>query len=280
MQEIKIICDPANYWNGSHNLLSETLESAARAGAHYFKVQMFDPDYMGERWQYKVKKYRGDQLGSSDIEAYKDLTEKAGMKFAVTANHPHIVDILAELKVNNIKIASGQITEKMLDRIKKYRWDTIFISTGMWEDMSVLDLLARDTHLSGDKVVLMHCVSLYPTYSSEANLNRIDTLQGKFCQYSHVEIGYSDHCYNRIVPAIVMGKGVKHIEVHVKIGRSYGPTSEIAYTPEKLTALCRDAKEASELLGNGALGMQFRELETKEKYKDRYLEELPETEGE
>jgi len=278
MQEIKIICDPANYWNGNYDLLGETLANAARSGAHYFKLQMFDTDYMGERWQHKVKKYKGDQLTTDNLMLFKNLTEELGMKFAVTANHPHIVDILAELNVKNIKIASGQITEKMLERIKKHYWETIFLSTGMWNDMSAIDLIKQD--LPGDKIVLMHCVSLYPTYPNEANLNRIDTLRDTFSQGSNVEIGYSDHCYNRIVPAIVMGMGVKYIEVHIKIGRSYGPTSEIAYGPEKLAALCRDAKEASELLGNGALGMQFRELETKEKYKDRYLEELPETKGE
>ena len=43
--------------------------------------------------------------------------------------------------------------------------------------------------LKKNRIVLMHCVSLYPTKLEESNINRINTLRKKF----KIEVGYSDH---------------------------------------------------------------------------------------
>ena len=53
--------------------------------------------------------------------------------------------------------------------------------------------------------VILHCISSYPTISSDLNLNSIDYLQRAF----NIQIGLSDHTKNNIGSIVAVGKGVK-----------------------------------------------------------------------
>ena len=74
--------------------------------------------------------------------------------------------------------------------------------------------------LKRNKIILMHCVSLYPTKLSEINLNRIKKLKKKY----KVEVGFSDHTIG--IEAMIMAKSIgcrvyeKHFTINkIKMGQ-------------------------------------------------------------
>ena len=64
--------------------------------------------------------------------------------------------------------------------------------------------------LNQNKLILLHCISSYPTKESEANLNSIRYLQDKF----NLEVGLSDHTSGFISAVMSLSFGVRIIEKH------------------------------------------------------------------
>ena len=58
-----------------------------------------------------------------------------------------------------------------------------------------------------NRIILMHCVSLYPT-KLESNIDRIDTLKKKF----KLEVGYSDHTLGSKQCSLLQFKDVKSLK--------------------------------------------------------------------
>ena len=61
------------------------------------------------------------------------------------------------------------------------------------------------------KIIILHCVSNYPTEIKDSNLNRIPFLKKKFRKYN---IGLSDHTNNIFTSLAATALGVCVIEKH------------------------------------------------------------------
>jgi len=188
-----------------------------------------------------------------------------------TVNHAHSVELLVNQNVSNVKIASGQIHPLLIDAIKQHKWERIFVSTGMLENTNDLMLIHQLAECTSE-LVIMHCVSLYPTHDAELNLNRIKVLKGFFVnEIDKVAMGYSDHHMDDLPCLVAAGLGAEYIEKHFKLPDSFGPTSEIARLPEEMANLSGLCKRMGRMFGDGSLPMQPRERESFEKYKNRWM---------
>jgi sialic acid synthase SpsE len=268
----KIIAEPAIYWHGDRNLLNDTLTTAAVAGCEMFKVQWFDTKYIGKDWKKKAPFYERCEFTIQDIIELKKKCEKENMELVVTANHPCIIDRLQDSSVYNVKIASGQIEERIFERLADYKWDKVFVSTGMLADLKKLELLKK-VIAKTEELTLFHCVSLYPHEDVETNLLRMDTLI-KYVEIEHdlhgIKRGYSDHASDDFASIGAMFMGADYLERHMKLPNSYGPTSEIASTPDEMKRLTYYRERISRILGEGELQMQQREFPNMTRYSTRW----------
>ena len=142
----------------------------------------------------------------------------------------------------------------------------------MLESKETLELLGNVVDCA-QEIVVMHCVSLYPTHDVEVNLNRIVTLRRffSFVKDYKITMGYSDHHMDDLPCLVAAGLGVEYIEKHFKLPESFGPTSEIAMLPEEMANLSGLCKRMGRMFGDGELVMQPREQESFEKYKNRWI---------
>lgn len=268
---IKIIAENATYWHGDHDLLRTALMQSIAVGADFFKVQVYDTKYIGNQWKHRKEFYENNQLDVGTITDLRILAEKNGAELIATINQPHLVAGVREAGITSVKIASGQILPLLVNEISKYSWDRVFVSTGMIPENCLyhLDLITKFT-VKSREVVVMHCVSLYPTTDSETNLKRISSLT-KFFKDTGVSIGYSDHHLDELPILGAMFMGATYIEKHIKTPESFGSTCEIAADMNELLRTCNLRKRVEMLLGDGKITMQERERESYEKYKTRWL---------
>lgn len=267
MNRIKLIAECANYWHGEDMLLQSLCIEAIAAQCDYFKLQMYNPEMLGNAWQSKKPVYVRNEITSKRLVEIKDMCDMYGIELLGTVNTPDRVDLLAEANVYNVKIASGQIHPFLIDKIAKRQWEKIFVSTGMMADAEDLNKILPLFDCS-DEVIIMHCVSLYPTHDSESNLLRIRSLQEAF---PNATMGYSDHSMDDLACVVAMGMGARYIEKHIKVESCWGATSEIASDPVALRVLSMTRKRVERMLGDGRLSMQERELASAEHYAGRYL---------
>ena len=263
----QLIAEPAIYWHGDINLLYTMVNVAAMAQCEYFKYQMFDTKYLTGKFKAKEAFYNSCQLNYPDLLALKLRVEKSGMKFLVTVMTPNSLEVLTEMKVKSVKIASGQVSPQLVDAFNDYDWDEVFVSTGMLDNVDKLDMIKE---LECKRVNVLHCVSLYPQYDSESNITRILSLKDYLGDKYHY--GYSDHSLDDLACMNAASIGAEYIERHFMLDSGcYGPTSQVCCTPQELSNLSAMLRRLSVVQGDGKLCMQDREQESYNHYKNRFM---------
>ena len=121
------------------------------------------------------------------------------------------VDLLYNLQIPAFKIASADITHIPLIKHIAAKKLPIFISTGMASDEEIDEALEVIEDQGNHEIILMHCMTSYPTKPEDANLEMIRTLSENYSKYI---IGYSDHTLGITVPICSVLYGTKAIEKH------------------------------------------------------------------
>lgn len=121
------------------------------------------------------------------------------------------VDLLYSLDVPAFKIASADITDFPLIEFIASKHLPIFISTGMANENEVLEAIESIENQGNHDIVIMHCITSYPTRPEDANLEMIRSLKKQFPDYV---IGFSDHSIGTTVSLCSTFYGAKSIEKH------------------------------------------------------------------
>jgi len=160
--------------------------------------------------QYDVFK----KLDSFEKDDWRQIFEYARKKQVTCFSTPfdkESVELLYSLDVPAFKIASADITAIPLIKQIASKKLPIFISTGMASDEEINDAINTIEEQGNNQIVIMHCITSYPTKPEDANLGIIHRLVKKYPDYV---IGYSDHTIGTAIPVYSTFYGAKCIEKH------------------------------------------------------------------
>jgi N,N'-diacetyllegionaminate synthase len=121
------------------------------------------------------------------------------------------VDLLYSLDVPAFKIASADITDIPLIEFIASKQLPIFISTGMASDNEITEAIDSIKNQGNNDIIILHCITSYPTNFEDANLSMIRSLKNQFPD--HV-IGFSDHTLGTTAALCSTFYGSKCIEKH------------------------------------------------------------------
>jgi N-acetylneuraminate synthase len=97
------------------------------------------------------------------------------------------------------------------------------------------------------KIVILHCVAIYPTENKDLNLKNITMLQNTF----GYPVGFSDHSLGFVASLASVALGVCIIEKHFTIDKNLpGWDHEISANPEEMRKIVEGSKIIHESLGN------------------------------
>jgi N-acetylneuraminate synthase len=123
------------------------------------------------------------------------------------------------------------------------------MSTGMATPDEIAESVDTFHAERGRDLILLHCVSGYPTPTEQSNLRRIPTLGKQF----GCPVGLSDHTLGTEVAIASVALGACVIEKHFTLRRADGgPDSAFSLEPDELRALVCGARTAFDALGTGA----------------------------
>lgn len=248
----KIISEISGNHNGSLILLKKHLMAAKKYGADLVKIQTYEPEDITFK---KVRKYFNVKNGiwknlnlwklyekaCTPIKWHKEIfsfAKKNNICLFSTPFSLRAVDILENLNVNLYKIASLEITDiKLIDRVAQTK-KPIIISTGIANDNEI-EKAVQTVEKYHKKIILLHCVSGYPTKIEEANISRILKLKNKFTKYM---IGLSDHTNDIESSLAASAYNVVAIEKHFKLNNIISVDSKFSINEKKLS----DLRSASE----------------------------------
>ncbi|MFH1742890.1 MAG: N-acetylneuraminate synthase family protein [bacterium] len=126
------------------------------------------------------------------------------------------VSMLVDAGAEVMKIASGDVTNPELIKEIGRTGKPVLMSTGMANLGEVERALQALYSTGNDQVVLLHCVSTYPTVFEDVNLKAMQTLHAAF----HVPVGLSDHTPGPETAVGAIGLGACVIEKHITFDRT------------------------------------------------------------
>jgi N-acetylneuraminate synthase len=272
---VMVVAEVGVNHNGDLGLAKEMIDFAAAAGADAVKFQTLNAANYISRFAPKANyQVRSTGEGESQVAMVRkyELSEaqhieiighcqRRGIRFFSTAFEETGVDLLCRLGAECFKIPSGEITNLPLIEYIAGKGKPIILSTGMSSLGEVES--AVDTILGVGRVELMllHCVSNYPTRPEDVNLRAMDTLRRAFC----LPVGYSDHTPGIEIPLAAVALGACLIEKHFTLSRSLpGPDHQASLEPDELKAMVAAIRSVERSLGNGIKRMTASEQNTRE----------------
>ncbi len=261
---ICIIAEAGVNHNGSIDTAKKLIEVAARAGADYVKFQTFTAEktvsVVAQKAAYQIKSEPNDVTTQFEMLKQLELSESAhfelaeycryhGIKFLSTAFDESGVDLLLKLKVDFLKIPSGEITNKpFLEYIAK-QGKPVVLSTGMsymQEVEAAVSCLIKNG-LTKDMIKILHCTTEYPCPYEDVNLLAMRSMQEKL----GIPIGYSDHSEGIEVAIAAAAMGACIIEKHFTLDKNMvGPDHQASIEPNELMQMIRSIRAIEKALGS------------------------------
>ncbi|MFA5412023.1 MAG: pseudaminic acid synthase [Candidatus Micrarchaeia archaeon] len=177
-----------------------------------------------------------------------DHCKKKGIIFLSSPYDKEAVDLMDSIGVPAYKIGSGDVTFLQLVEYIAKKGKPIIMGTGastMEEIGEAVEVIRRHNN----QLVLLQCVTNYPSSFEDANVRAMKTLQDSF----DIPVGYSDHTPGSVVPVLSVAFGCCVIEKHFTDDKSLpGPDHPFALDPAELRQLVRDVRNAEAALGSPA----------------------------
>jgi sialic acid synthase SpsE len=171
-----------------------------------------------------------------------------GILFLSTPFEEGSADFLNELGVAAFKIPSGELTNLPFLEHVAAMGKPVILSTGMGRLGEVEAAVEVILSTGIQQLVLLHCVSSYPTCAADANLRAMETLRLAF----GLPVGYSDHTMGLEVSYAAVAMGACVIEKHFTLDRSLpGPDQQASVEPDELIALVRGIRNVEAAIGHG-----------------------------
>lgn len=182
-----------------------------------------------------------------------------GIKFFSTASNLDELNLLAEIGVDCVKIASGDINYHHFLRLAaQFPW-VVQIDTGsatIAEVEQAVDILER---AGCNRIIINHCPSGYPARLDGINLRMIKTIKAMF----PYPVAFSDHTPGATMDIAAVSLGADMIEKTITLDRlTRSPEHIMSLEPDQAAGFVQTIREVEKALGNTRKCLSEREAST------------------
>lgn len=277
-----VIAEISANHNGSLERALKTISAAKRCGADAVKIQTYTADTMtidSDRPDFIIKKglwkgyklydlYKWAQTPYEWHEPIFKYAKKEGITLFSTPFDETAVDLLESLNTPAYKIASFELVDLPLIEYVARTGKPMIMSTGMASEKEIGEAVHMASQAGCKDLILLHCISSYPTPINQAHLRQIPELAKRF----RLPVGLSDHTLGTTASVTSVALGACVIEKHFTLSRAdRGPDCEFSLEPAEFARLCQEVKEAWVALGSAKLQRPKAENQSKVFRRSLYI---------
>lgn len=259
-----IIAEIGANHNGDMCIAKKLIDEAKSAGADCVKFQSWSKSSVFSKIKYKENCFLNDDyrqrtdtsleeivdsysISTDQLHEMSQYCREVDIDFTSTPFSESELDALVDLKVPFIKVASMDLNNYPFLEYVANAGKPIILSTGLSELHEIDKAIKTIENAGNNKIIILHCIAIYPTPEIDVNLNNIETLQ-KIYPYP---IGFSDHSLGFSIPLASVVKGACIIEKHFTLDQKMeGWDHKISATPNELRTICSESKRVFSSLGS------------------------------
>lgn len=248
-----VIAEAGSNHNGDLSLAKELVDVAADAGADAVKFQTFRADEMyvqpeePDETDELLNSFKSLEMPYKWIPELAEYCDSKNVLFMSTPFDERSAAELAEyvpaFKVASLSMLHYPFLEHLTEMDKP-----LLVSTGA-HDHSEIAGTVDFLHDNGvTDLILLQCVTSYPTPLDEINVRVIEWFQSEFDVLS----GLSDHTTDpTTAPTAAVSLGAAVVEKHFTLDRSMeGPDHSFALEPDDLEAMVSSIRKTEQVLGS------------------------------
>ena len=256
--------------SGNHNQNLDTarniVRAAAEAGADAVKLQTYTPDSItldSDRPEFVVHGGLWDgrrlhELYAQACTPYEwhaplaAYAKELGIAIFSTPFDESAISFLEEqIEPPLYKVSSFELTHIPLLKAVSKTGKPVILSTGMGTEQEIEDAVSTLRDNGAGPLVLLKCVSAYPSKPEGFNLRSMQSIQTRF----GCAVGLSDHTLSNEVAIASVALGARLIEKHVTDDRSAGGIDAgFSLEPHELASLVEQSRNAHAALGTTSIG--------------------------
>ena len=267
--------------NGELDKAMALIDAAKEAGADAVKLQTYTKDtmtidYDGPGFIIEGGLWKGKKLYDLYEWAHTPWSWHGPLFRRAHENDLHIfstpfdttaIAFLRQFDPPAYKVASFEATDIPLLQAIAREGKPVILSTGMTTRAEVRDSVSALRAAGCRGLVLLHCVSGYPTDPSDSHLATIPDLTAAF----GCVIGLSDHTLGTAVAVASIALGASVIEKHITLDRADGgPDATFSLEPKEFARLVEDCRTAWQSIGTARTQPLETELEMRKLRRSLY----------
>lgn len=242
-----IVAEIGSNHAGSLELAKETIEAAKESGADAVKFQSIKLNRLYYAPEPEIKKFiKRLELPEEWYAELKAYCDKRGLLFFSCPTYPEAVDLLENVGVQLYKIASPQaaVFPQLVEKVARTGKPAL-VSLGQVGISGAARLVNTFRQAGNERLVLLHCNSLYPTPYEKVNLRYLEVLSRAF----RCPIGFSDHTEGIYVALAAVALGASVIEKHFILDRKIDtPDAPVSLTPDEFKEMVRGIRAIEKAL--------------------------------
>ena len=203
-----------------------------------------------------IKKTMDTQLSNDQLAILVNAIRENNCIPMATPFDEASVKLCESLNLPIIKIASSDINDwPLLEEIAKLK-KPVIASTG-GSSLKDMDDIVHFFTSRNIPIALNHCIALYPSESSQLELNQIDFLKQR---YPNITIGFSSHEYQdwRDSMMIAYAKGARTFERHIDLDLEDHPRSPYCSNPTQIDIWFKAFQDVKDMCGGEGTQKIFR----------------------
>ena len=268
------IAEIGGNFDGKIDKAKRLIDAAKEAGADCAKFQTFTAETIVSEGGFSKMTLHGvhGSWGKTVSEVFKDVEfplewheeiaeycKNIGIDFSTSPYFKQAVDLCADMKLPFIKIGSGDITWlEMVEYIAR-KGVPIMLATGD-ATFSEVDDAIRVIEKTGNRdLILMQCITNYPSKIESANVNVLKTYQSAYGCLT----GYSDHSPGHVVAIASVVLGARVIEKHFTLNKTdKGPDHPHSMEPDEFKFMVDSIRDVEKAMGSSRKEVVEEEGET------------------
>lgn len=271
-----IVAEISGNHNGDYARAVEIIHAAKESGADAVKLQTYTADTItldcnnehfllnrGTIWD-GVTLHALYRTAFTPWEWQPKLKEEAEKIGLICFSSPFdftAIDFMADLNMSAYKIASYEIHDIPLIRKAAAQKKPIIFATGIAYPEDIR--LAIDTcrNEGNEDIIILKCVSAYPTRYEDVNLKSIPTLINEYGCLT----GLSDHTPGGTVAASAVALGAVMVEKHLTLRRSDGgPDAAFSMEPAEFAEMVAQIRIVEKALGHSEYCLTSKQIKERE----------------